>query len=126
MSESVEARINQHLEEENQRLESEVQMLRMLTQNQAAMMEKQSGSTAEIVKYMPQITQLATNMSYIASAVQIVGTNQLTTNSAIQDLTATTERQVSATESMTYVLTRIAEALEGVGDEAWRRNIKAT
>lgn len=126
---SVEARINEHLERRN--LELEAQVLALNQAMQFAKPDPQVQQTlVSIGQYMPQLTQMTTNLSYLASHVQTLGNNQIKSQANLSLIKDTQERIADASENQARALTKIAssfdrlvELAEGVREEAWRANL---
>lgn len=126
---SVEGRINQHLEEENRRLEATLELLRT-----AGQMDPEARRIlSQIGQYLPQLTHMATNMSMVASAVTVVEQRikeshvaQARANAKLGELVEQGTRQADALVSIAQSLSRIAGAAEGVEDESWRASLRST
>lgn len=72
MADALSEGINAHLVEQNDRLSRELEELRTLLR-QPVNIQVQSPDSAtlnRIGQYLPQLTNIATNLSYVASAVQ--------------------------------------------------------
>ena len=123
----VESAINMHLEKENARLEAELTSLRYALQ--LASVDPQVRQVLiNLGNYLPQLTNQATNMSYVATNVsmiaQAVKDEGLQTRNKITELVTTTQTQTSIMGRIADALDRIATATEGAEDEAWRRGLK--
>ena len=124
----VESAINAHLEKENTRLEAELASLRYALQ--AASMDPQVKQVLiNLGNYLPQLTNQATNMSYVATNVsmiaQAVKDEGLKTRNVIAELITTTQTQTTMMGRIADALDRIAGAAEGTEEVAWRQDLKA-
>jgi len=70
VSDAVTEGVNAHLAEQNAKLEQQVSLLQATLESQNNLLAMRSDTEQQIIQYLPQLTHLATNMSYVASAIQ--------------------------------------------------------
>lgn len=71
MNDALTRGINAHLEQENDRLTKELDELRSLLRQPINIDVKSDAATLKrIVDYLPQLTNIATNLAHTASAIQ--------------------------------------------------------
>lgn len=73
-SDAISQGINAHLEQENERLRRELDEVRAMLSRpvNVVLQNPQQSTLTQISQYLPQLTNIATNLSYVASAIQSV------------------------------------------------------
>lgn len=100
MNDVVTEGVNDHLVEENRKLEQDLALAQATIQSQNNLLNMRTATDQQILTYLPQLTNLATNMSHVASAIQ--GSNNIA------------ERQVKATSEQTELLRGIFKAVGAI------------
>lgn len=133
---AVDAYVNAQLVRDNERLEDTIKLLRESLQEARQIrqdtIDPRIGHAAqEIQKYLPQWGLIATNLSYVASAVQVVNTNQSAGNASLNRIAAALEDQATATREQTEAMKEQTDRLDTllaiadtVSEDAWKSRVQ--